>query len=661
MTNRIGLAEAFNRSKIISHTKGNSLMESKTIDEKKTANYSALERERNALKFENSKLRCELDEMRSMIKQITCENSHEKFDERRINLLKFQIIQLERQVAVLIEALGARQESVYEVENVMVWLGNKLRSLTANSLRGSVGLEINDLKQMIENVESSRIKLFKSLERSTKESTGKDLLLLNPFLGGKYKQGESLSLLDLSLQRMEYVNMRHVGLLESKMSKLYKELILTEEALQTYCIHGINVNKAEKLRLETVILKTSVDIKNVADDLLSLSILCPSAPWGDLKKPICKEVPIERVKAALPALPRNKQEEVYHVIEACIKTCNHRHLLLQKKNEVLKEELSFHRSVYDLQTHYTEEIIDAVRTGYREFETSIQSVMNNIMRKLLESYSKLKKTATDESLKEFLVIFKENENQLASFVDMLSTQDLNKKENGSSLLSNYGETFLGSINTLVYQCQQRRDKAINEMKLVQDQQRQLDQELQRDIEELETKYEKQWVHNRVKKENNVDINCECSQSSFRKPSAKQDDSERDIMCDNSVNRIQKCEVEKNHSISILNSNETGKLSFSPNKDTLGSFNTNTIDHLSRKHTSEGAKNTESSKESELFPFSFQRDNSKILPQKKSKSQAINTPLPSVAKRSLKLHRPNSLLSNESYKTKKGLSIDTGTS
>ena len=45
---------------------------------------------------------------------------------------------------------------------------------------------------------------------SAKESVGKDLLFLNPFLGGKYKKGEDITLLDISLNRMNYLNFRHV-------------------------------------------------------------------------------------------------------------------------------------------------------------------------------------------------------------------------------------------------------------------------------------------------------------------------------------------------------------------------------------------------------------------------------------------------------------------
>ncbi|KAI8792662.1 hypothetical protein BgiBS90_005651 [Biomphalaria glabrata] len=502
MANRISIGDAYNRFMLLNQMSVNT-KENARENERKTADShnSYLEREQNALKLENTKLRSELEELKSTLKQITCENSHEKFDERRINLMKFQTIQLERQISVLTEALGCRQESLYEVENVLLWQGNKLRSLIPKTSKGIVSLESTDLTQMLENLESSRIKLFKSLENSTKESAGKPLLLLNPFLGGKYRKEESISLLDISLQCMDYVNLRHVSKLESKLSILYKDLIQLQKALE---INGIQGSIAEKKRLDSIILKTSVNIKDAADDLLSLSLLCPSAPWKELKRPLCKQVSVDRLMAALPPLPQCKREEVVHVLEACIRTCNHRHLLLQKKSEALKDELSFHRSVYDIQMQYTQDLIDAVRTGYKDFETSIQSVVCQSLQNLLESFSRLKKSASEEALKEFLLFIKENENQLASIVKMLSTEDSHHKDNGSTFVSQYGETFLTQVNDLINQCQQKRDESIHKNKKIQEQQSQLEEELCKLIEELEAKYDKQWILQSAKREKSND-------------------------------------------------------------------------------------------------------------------------------------------------------------
>lgn len=80
-----------------------------------------------------------------------------------------------------------------------------------------------------------------------------------------------------------------------------------------------------------------------------------------LRRPIVQQIPVERVIAALPALPQSKQQEVKHIIDASIHTCNHRQFLQSKQLAVFKEELAFHQSVYRLQIQYVQDLFDAVR------------------------------------------------------------------------------------------------------------------------------------------------------------------------------------------------------------------------------------------------------------------------------------------------------------
>ena len=80
-----------------------------------------------------------------------------------------------------------------------------------------------------------------------------------------------------------------------------------------------------------------------------------------LSKPLSKEVSIERVIAALPQLPKSKKDEVIEVVRKSIGVCNHRSSLLQKEKSALKEELDFHRSVYELQEKYTIDLFNALR------------------------------------------------------------------------------------------------------------------------------------------------------------------------------------------------------------------------------------------------------------------------------------------------------------
>lgn len=81
----------------------------------------------------------------------------------------------------------------------------------------------------------------------------------------------------------------------------------------------------------------------------------------ELKRPVTKQVPIERLKASLPPLPHTKHEEISHIMESVIQTYNHRQHLMKKEKQMYKEELHFHHSVYDLQIKYTQTLFDAIR------------------------------------------------------------------------------------------------------------------------------------------------------------------------------------------------------------------------------------------------------------------------------------------------------------
>ena len=64
--------------------------------------------------------------------QLTKESSHEKYDERRVNFLKAQMIQLERQILLLNEALGGRMGVLLEAENALQIIMEHCRSVNVS-------------------------------------------------------------------------------------------------------------------------------------------------------------------------------------------------------------------------------------------------------------------------------------------------------------------------------------------------------------------------------------------------------------------------------------------------------------------------------------------------------------------------------------------------
>ncbi|XP_034630165.1 uncharacterized protein LOC117879235 isoform X2 [Trachemys scripta elegans] len=81
------------------------------------------------LQEENIKLKHELEDLRSPYEQLIEEGKSECFDERRVSLLKAQVMQLERQVVLLTEGLSSQAVLMLELKNSLESLTEKLRSL----------------------------------------------------------------------------------------------------------------------------------------------------------------------------------------------------------------------------------------------------------------------------------------------------------------------------------------------------------------------------------------------------------------------------------------------------------------------------------------------------------------------------------------------------
>ncbi|CAG2234348.1 unnamed protein product [Mytilus edulis] len=286
------------------------------------------ERQIKKLKEENAKLRNEIKEVRSLYNQLVQENSHEKFDERRIMLIKSQVIQLERQVLMMSEAISSRSETL--AENTTV------RNLT------------------------------------------RPLMFVNEFV--RPGSEEEITLLDIASGHLEHLNLKHVAKLETKLASLYKELIgfhsLIEEA-EKPSLHPVSehTNKAMHDRMTTRLLKSCAMIKDCCGDLVQLSLLYPSAPWPPLKRSVIKDLTCDQVMKSLPVLPKTKVKEVQSVVDAMLKAVNYKNSMTNHEIKSLKEDLKFHKSVYDLQLEYIQALFDAVRGGYQKFEESTKDVI----------------------------------------------------------------------------------------------------------------------------------------------------------------------------------------------------------------------------------------------------------------------------------------------
>eukprot|EP01052_Picozoa_sp_SAG31_P001528 SAG31_NODE_51_length_30464_cov_16.835628_15_plen_219_part_00 len=97
-----------------------------------------LQLEMARLKKENRQLRQDKRAVETVYQQLITEQRHEKFDERRLNVLKAQNIQLERQLALVQNALYQRRSITTEVHQILVTLADKLQTAVDGEIRPAV-------------------------------------------------------------------------------------------------------------------------------------------------------------------------------------------------------------------------------------------------------------------------------------------------------------------------------------------------------------------------------------------------------------------------------------------------------------------------------------------------------------------------------------------
>ncbi|XP_013381684.1 uncharacterized protein LOC106152590 isoform X2 [Lingula anatina] len=440
-----------------------------------SASLSKANRDVKELKAENKKLKQELEDVKLLYSQLVKENTHEQFDERRVNFLKSQVIQLERQMLLLSEGLSSRGSCLMDVDNALVQLADTCRTFIAKDIRGpEVPVPRAELTRMVETIESSRIKLFKNTENVTTEKLAKPLLFMSDFV--KHSPSEPVTLLEVCSGNLDHINLKHVAKLESKLTNLYKQLTRLKHSLDTTLSLEATVIQSASHHLSSVVFdelsnnaRKSCDmLKDCCQDLLSLSVVIPNAPLPPLTKPILKDMTVDNVIAALPKFPKVKQKEGRQMIGALLKAFSYHSHILGLETKAVKEELKVHRSLYQLQVNYAESLFQAVREGYKTFEESTEELVCKPLKSTLEAYEELRDTASEQALKNFLSTFKSQADQLSQMIETLTP-----KENsaGQEALSSFGTQFMESLENHQKACKEKLDKLSEEVEILKEQKR----------------------------------------------------------------------------------------------------------------------------------------------------------------------------------------------
>ncbi|XP_075449550.1 uncharacterized protein LOC142491099 isoform X2 [Ascaphus truei] len=378
------------------------------------------------LKEENVRLKLQLEDLRIQYEQLIEEGKCECFDERRVNLLKAQVMQLERQVMLLTEGLSSRASLLLELDNALQPVLDKLRCLVATESRLSeVPVTRAELIRMIEICQAMRAKLHRNHQETSVEN-----LALPWLLSGRQATKKPVTLVDLCFGKMENLNLQYVSALEGKLSTLFRHLHATRQTLSLILAPGPeSLELAHHIlpnviyaRLINHLTRCNQSLEECCRDLLTLTLIVPSAPW-------------------------------VHALEA---------------------ELDFHRSIYSLQIQYTEALFQGIKQAYHNFQENVAAVVCSPLKDVLSSYADLKAEASEASLRNYLTVFKNNVEQIQDAVDTL-TPSKNQQHEGDEALSKLGKEFFLSLEHSLKNCGEQRDKSACEIEKLK---KELDQSLE---------------------------------------------------------------------------------------------------------------------------------------------------------------------------------------
>ncbi|KAL6465423.1 hypothetical protein MHYP_G00255560 [Metynnis hypsauchen] len=426
------------------------------------------------LERENTKLKMQYEELRCQYVQILEEAKEEKFEERRVNLLKAQVMQLERQVILLSEGLSSQLCCSQDVEKSLDPLTQRLRSLLSCGTDADVVIARSELTQLVERCEDVKQKLH----RSNKVTAVEDLAMPWLLSGSKLTK-QPTTLLDLCYGKTNNLNLQQVSALESRLSQLFKHL---HGIRQTLCLILAPYQDSRNPRIlsEQVLAPPApaavysrllnqaslccTDLDLCCLDLLTLSLIIPSAPWAGPEQRVIPELEVENILATLPAFPRGAPlQRARRSAQALSRAANYSLLMAQQQVQALETELEFHRSLYSLQVRTIEELVQGIRQAYQTFQENISLSLCAPMQDVLSCYEDLRGSASEAALRRFLSAFKSSSAQIREAVEALGPS----KSQGDEALAQYGRDFLQAVEELLKDCAENREKAANQLHTLQ--------------------------------------------------------------------------------------------------------------------------------------------------------------------------------------------------
>lgn len=385
-------------------------------------------------------------------------------------LLKSQLIQLERQLMILTDALSRRSSLIIEVENSLTAAVDILRgSLMGNEKMQMLKINRSEFEKLLQAVESSRAKLFRDSEVTLIDKVKLPLHAWNQFVRND-RQAETTSLIDICTGNFDHINIRHVSQLETKLTFLYDQLKLVADLLSASgSPHALP--ETFRRRLAAEVSKACLMLNESNQQLLKLSVLVPAMPLPYVDVLNIKDLTADDIMKAFQKYCKGHivQKDIQNFVHGLVKTLNHSVSVTEAERKLLVDELKFHCTTYDFQNDFIDSLLKSVAEEYNHFESDLQMMICEPLKEVLSAFDQLKQGTNDSSMHIFFQVLKSHELQLAEIVGKLSIDT--SSEERSQVLSQYGKQFLTSMSGACSKQKEKRDRQlenIDSIRAIQD-------------------------------------------------------------------------------------------------------------------------------------------------------------------------------------------------
>jgi GTP:adenosylcobinamide-phosphate guanylyltransferase len=99
-----------------------------------------------------------------LYQQLISEGGQEKFDDRRVYLLKCQVTQLERQLMLQSEAIQSRVSVMSELDILVTSVMEKLRAMLSEGSESVVTMSRSYVRDLVQNLESVSCSMWQTVQ-----------------------------------------------------------------------------------------------------------------------------------------------------------------------------------------------------------------------------------------------------------------------------------------------------------------------------------------------------------------------------------------------------------------------------------------------------------------------------------------------------------------